>query len=213
MAEEHAPFLSRWSQRKAAVREGVAVTETVAAPALDEASPAATGVLKIEDATPAELPVAPPPEPRPEPPPTLEEAAALTPASDFTRFVTRDVPPEVKNAALKKLFSDPQFNVMDRLDTYIDDYNTPDPLPASWLRKMTQAAALGLFDDEVEPEPAAAPAATASADDEPATAALPAPESAPAPCDENTDLRLQPDHAAGCAGPEGGVGQDAGREH
>ena len=213
MADERAPFLSRWSQRKAAVREGVAVAETVAAPALDEASPAATGVLKIEDATPAELPVAPPPEPRPEPPPTLEEAAALTPASDFTRFVTRDVPPEVKNAALKKLFSDPQFNVMDRLDTYIDDYNTPDPLPASWLRKMTQAAALGLFDDEVEPEPAAAPAATASADDEPATAALPAPESAPAPCDENTDLRLQPDDAAGCAGPEGGVGQDAGREH
>ena len=213
MADERAPFLSRWSQRKAAVREGVAVAETVAAPALDEASPAATGVLKIEDATPAELPVAPPPEPRPEPPPTLEEAAALTPASDFTRFVARDVPPEVKNAALKKLFSDPHFNVMDRLDTYIDDYNTPDPLPASWLRKMTQAAALGLFDDEVEPEPAAAPAATASADDEPATAALSAPESAPAPCDENTDLRLQPDHAAGCAGPEGGAGQDARREH
>ena len=223
MADERAPFLSRWSQRKAAVREGVAVAETVAAPALDEASPAATGVLKIEDATPAELPVAPPPEPRPEPPPTLEEAAALTPASDFTRFVARDVPPEVKNAALKKLFSDPQFNVMDRLDTYIDDYNTPDPLPASWLRKMTQAAALGLFDDEVEPKPAAAddsalapslaPSTTASASDEAPTAALSAPESAPAPCDENTDLRLQPDDAAGCAGPEGGVGQDAGREH
>ena len=30
---------------------------------------------------------------------------------------------------MKKLFSDPHFNVMDGLDTYIDDYGKPDPLP------------------------------------------------------------------------------------
>ena len=48
--------------------------------------------------------------------------------------MARDVAPEVRNAAMKKLFADPQFNVMDRLDTYIDDYSLPDPLPASMLR-------------------------------------------------------------------------------
>jgi hypothetical protein len=33
----------------------------------------------------------------------------------------------VRNAALKKLFTDPHFNVMDGLDVYIDDYGKPDP--------------------------------------------------------------------------------------
>ena len=56
----------------------------------------------------------------------------------------------VKRAALRKLFSDPHFNVMDGLDTYIDDYNKADPLPASMLRKMTQSAFLGLFREDDE---------------------------------------------------------------
>ena len=51
---------------------------------------------------------------------------------------------------MKKLFSDPHFNVMDGLDTYIDDYGKPDPIPLSMLRRMNQAAVLGLFDDEVD---------------------------------------------------------------
>ena len=42
------------------------------------------------------------------------------------------------NAALKKLFSDPHFNVMDGLDTYIDDYGKPDPIPPSMLRAHSQ---------------------------------------------------------------------------
>ncbi len=54
----------------------------------------------------------------------------------------------VRNAALKKLFSDPHFNVMDGLDTYIDDYGKPDPLPLTMLRRMRQSAALGLFEDD-----------------------------------------------------------------
>ena len=41
---------------------------------------------------------------------------------------------------MKKLFSDPHFNVMDGLDTYIDDYGKPDPIPLSMLRRMNQAA-------------------------------------------------------------------------
>jgi hypothetical protein len=68
------------------------------------------------------------------------------------------VTPEVKNAALKTLFTDPHFNLMDGLDTYIDDYGKPDPLPAGMLRKMLQSQALGLFDDEKTADAASAAA-------------------------------------------------------
>jgi hypothetical protein len=41
---------------------------------------------------------------------------------------------------MKKLFSDPHFNVMDGLDSYIADYGKPDPIPLSMLRLMNQSA-------------------------------------------------------------------------
>jgi hypothetical protein len=46
---------------------------------------------------------------------------------------------------MKKLFSDPHFNVMDGLDIYIDDYSIAEPIPPSMLEKMYQSTALGLF--------------------------------------------------------------------
>jgi hypothetical protein len=58
------------------------------------------------------------------------------------------VAPEVKNAAMKKLFADPHFNVMDRMDIYIDDYSQPDPLPLAMLRQMNGAKFLNLFEGE-----------------------------------------------------------------
>jgi Protein of unknown function (DUF3306) len=197
MAED-AGFLSRWSRRKVQVREGIAV------PAVPPAAPV--------EAPPAAKVVAPAPaavaEPAPAvadlpPPPTLEDVAALTRESDYTRFVARDVSPDVKNAALKKLFGDPHFNVMDGLDTYIDDYGKPDPLPMSKLRQMVQAQALRLFDDDDEAQQPAAASATATA----------APPSSDPPPHEDTDLRLQPHDAAGRPGPEPGAGEDIGREH
>jgi hypothetical protein len=45
----------------------------------------------------------------------------------------------VKRAALKKLFSDPRFNVMDGLDTYIDDYSKDDPIPQAMLAQLEHA--------------------------------------------------------------------------
>ena len=63
-----------------------------------------------------------------------------------------DVDREVKNAALKKLFGDPRFNVMDGLDVYIDDYSKADPLPRSIVRQLAQAVFLGLVDAESSEE-------------------------------------------------------------
>ena len=80
--------------------------------------------------------------------PTLRDAQALTPVSDFKPYLNQGVAPQVRNAAMKKLFADPRYNVMDRLDTYIDDYSKPDPIPESMLRKMVSAQFLGLFDEK-----------------------------------------------------------------
>ena len=143
-------FLGRWSRRKQEVREGKPVEEPPPPapplpPPIAASPPAAIPTVAagaphkaVEGAAPAAEP----------PPPTLADAQALTPASDFTAFVARDVSPEVRNLAMKKLFADPHFNVMDGLDIYIGDYTQPDPLPEGMLRKMASAHAMGFFDHE-----------------------------------------------------------------
>jgi hypothetical protein len=195
-------FLGRWSQRKQAVREGKPVEEPPSAAPAAEAPPM-PAVVQGTAVPPQALaePVAPPP--------TLQDVQALTPQSDFQRFVAPDVDPEVKHAAMRKLFSDPHFNVMDGMDVYIDDYNTPNPMPASMLRKMASAHFLGLVEEEKEPAPTgeAPPAREAAVPHEPSAADAEA-RMAPDPeevSDETThhdhpDLRLQQDHAAGPQG-------------
>jgi Protein of unknown function (DUF3306) len=231
--EPDAGFLSRWSRRKAQAREGEPPLPepTAAAPEpaaqVKPAARSAADSLSGHDLAHGQLarPVqavqpgpsvndkgdeaAGPASPEAPPPPTLAEAAALDSQADFTRFVARGVAPEVKNAALKKLFADPHFNVMDGLDTYIDDYGKPDPLPASMLRKMAQARFLGLFTDDDE-APASTPAITAAASST-GPVASPAPPTATAP-HEDPDLRLQPDHAAGREDPAPSADGDARRE-
>jgi hypothetical protein len=74
----------------------------------------------------------------------------------------------VKRQALKTLFQDPRFNVMDGLDVYIGDYSVEDPLPDGWLEKMSQMAHLGDQPARVEAERKAAEAAQAAATEAPA---------------------------------------------
>ncbi len=218
MSDIDSNFLSRWSRRKVQARHGEVPAEPPPAE-VPPASQATTLTTQSVDA-PTTAPDTPPERPQP-PPPTLADVATLTRESDFSRFVAPGVDGDVKNAALRKLFADPHFNVMDGLDTYIDDYSKPDPLPASMLRQMTQAAFLGLVGPE---EPAAAAAAAApnaataaatptaqapNAEVEPAvrdSAATPEP-------DENADLRLQPHDAARRGGAEDSAAADSERQH
>lgn len=79
--------------------------------------------------------------------PTLD---SLTAESDFAPFMAKDVDPQLRNLAMKKLFADPHFNVMDRLDTYIDDYSIESPLSIEVIRQMNISKTLRLFDDEDE---------------------------------------------------------------
>ena len=199
-------FLSRWSRRKAQVARGERAEEPLPPPP----APPAPVTSPVAVAAPAETPPAEAAEPAP-PPPTLEDVDRLDPkAADFSRFVARDVTPEVKNAALKKLFADPHFNVMDGLDIYIDDYGKPDPLPAGMLRKLTQGRALGLFADDERgqtPPPPGSPAPALPPTDNPAPVVA---DVEPLP-NEDPDLRLQPHDAAGRQGDPAGAGEEPGR--
>jgi hypothetical protein len=131
-------FLGRWSRRKAGLEpEGL----DRSAPELKSKvtpSPVPHDKQAIESTpAPAEEEVLPP---------TLEEAEAIDRfAPDFSAFMQPNVDPAVQQAAMKKLFSDPHFNIMDRLDIYIDDYSIPDPIPMEMLKRMVQSESLGLF--------------------------------------------------------------------
>ena len=110
--------LSRWSRRKL---EGAAEAPAPAsAPAVVPAPATAPGV-SVPPA-PVELP----------------PVESLTFDSDFTAFLRPGVDDKVKRAALKQLFRDPRFNVMDGLDTYIDDYTKADPIPPDILADLLQ---------------------------------------------------------------------------
>ena len=177
-------FLSRWSQRKAQLKEPAQPQSAPASKAEAAAFPAVRPEVSKAPVPVGEASVAQPEREKSVAPlPTLADVAELTRESDFSRFVAPGVDVGVKNAAMKKLFTDPHFNVMDGLDIYIDDYNKFEPIPKSMLRQMVQARALGLLDDELEEQ------------DKP-TPDNPAPH-------EDLALQLQPDDAPGqrCAEP------------
>ena len=210
-------FFSRWSQRKQAVKQGVPLAEALPtantqsqtnplqASSHNAALSAQAGAPQTKTAAPSQS------ETTQEPTKvlTLEDVSKLTPESDFTSYMTQGVSPEVRNAAMKKLLADPHYNIMDGLDIYIGDYNTPDPLPEGMLAKMVGAQFLGLVK---APEDVAQSASTETQNTEPSQAndnlQGEAPSSAtlendPAPHD-HTHLRLQSDDAP--TDPETGSG-------
>lgn len=71
--------------------------------------------------------------------PELPPIDKLTLESDYRDFFHPKVGEDVRRAALKKLFSDPRFNVMDGLDVYIDDYSKNEPIPPEMLAGLRQA--------------------------------------------------------------------------
>lgn len=115
-------FLRRWARRKAEAAAGIEPAPVAAPPAPPDAAVAP--------------PAAPP---APVPPPTMDDVARLTGDSDFSAFVARGVDAAVRRTALKKLFADPHFNTMDRLDVYIDDYTKPSPVSDAMLASLAHA--------------------------------------------------------------------------
>ncbi len=164
-------FLGRWSRRKQAQRQGqpldeparplpVATQPNLPLAPLNTAQAATKDIATDDSVAAPASPASTTPSPA-TPAPTLADVAQLPAGSDVSRFVARSVAPEVRNAAFKKLFADPHFNVMDRLDTYIDDYHTPNPLPASVVKQLAATDFMGW---NRPTEEAAKPAAATPAD-------------------------------------------------
>ena len=171
------PFLSRWSRRK---------EEALRSP--PEPAPGKT----VDPEAPA---------------PELPPLDQLTPASDYRAFFHPKVNEDVRRAALKKLFSDPHFNVMDGLDVYIDDYSKTEPIPAAMLAGLRQAQNIlqwakeddekraqdKLEQDKLQPQataPALEPSAALSVPVLGSEVAANAPDSVPAPAG-GTDERAK----------------------
>jgi len=145
--------LSRWSRRKLEAARAQSAPAREVAPA-----PVAPGQQA----------------PQPAPPSAPEASAALPPIeslsieSEFAPFFKPGIPESTRRAALKQLFRDPRFNIMDGLDVYIDDYSKPDPIPPEMMKQLlhtkhifnppkTEVNAEGHVVDVVEPVEQAAP--------------------------------------------------------
>ena len=128
-------FFGRWSRRKAGI-------ETDSEEKKVEVTKESSQNLPLEGVA-EEVPVLP----------TLEDVAKMDRFDpDFSAFMKPDVDPAVQQAALKKMFTDPHFNIMDGLDIYIDDYSKPDPLPPGMLERMVQSDMLKLASQAAELE-------------------------------------------------------------
>ena len=110
---EEQDFLRRWSRLK---------RESAAVPAKKATEENKAVEKKAAEQSPVPLP-------------SLD---SLTFESDFKAFMHAKVEETVKRAALKKLFADPRFNVMDGLDTYIGDYTQSDTIPPEMLARLEQ---------------------------------------------------------------------------
>ncbi|MBU0542740.1 MAG: DUF3306 domain-containing protein [Gammaproteobacteria bacterium] len=131
-------FLSRWSKRKLEVRAQEKLAEE--APAIQgKASVSAVNVEsenRAHELVKADSQVQPVPDPE-LPLPTEADLLAVKQGGDIKAFMVDKVSTELKNKAFKALFSRPEFNVMDGLDIYIDDYNKFTPLSKEDIGKMT----------------------------------------------------------------------------
>jgi hypothetical protein len=131
-------FLQRWSRRKQAAQAGVVPTDAAAEGATQIAAIDLQRVAQASadrsadrsadaDTKHTELP-------------SLDSLQGLQ--SDYLDFMQPKVTQQLKRAALKKLFADPHFNVIDRFEAYSEDYTQADPIPAAMLRGLNQAKGL-----------------------------------------------------------------------
>lgn len=182
MSGEGERFLSRWSRLKRGSRDEPRAADdgapadratpnvpAAAAASAEAVEPQAAATARAEPGSPQRVEETHPVAPDSPAAPALPPIESLTPASDFKPFMQAGVDATTRNAALKRLFADPQFNVMDGLDVYIDDYSRFEPVTPDVLAKLeharylfdppqTRVNAQGHVEDVVDEEPAAADA-------------------------------------------------------
>jgi hypothetical protein len=164
MAADKEAFLERWSRLK---REQPA-------PGGEARPPAAAPVAGAEA---AEAPPLPPVE-------------SLTPEADFSAFMHPKVPELMRRAALKKLFQDPRYNVVDKFEAYWQDFTQDEGIPPELLEKLDQARrhVFGQRQEEAPPPAAEAPERAAA---EPAAGSAPPAQAQATPPPGNDAARAQ----------------------
>jgi len=96
------------------------------------------------------------------PAPAVPPVDSLTPESDFAVFMNPKVKEELRRLALKKLFSDPHFNVPDPFEPFSGDWTVGEPIPDEMLATLNQARSVLFAEPEKKPaEPQAQLAQTA----------------------------------------------------
>jgi len=115
--EREESVLKRWSRRKHQANRRPPATP-------DNAEEPASAEAPAEPSDTADAPTADSPAPEPDVPgeADLPDPASLDSDSDFTAYLSRRVSHSVRRAALRRLFSAPEFNVRDGLDDYDEDY-------------------------------------------------------------------------------------------
>ncbi|AWI76094.1 hypothetical protein CEW83_13410 [Parazoarcus communis] len=191
-------FLSRWSRLKLApvAETGVEVEQQIPAVAVPPAAAAA-----VEGGAPAGVDQVAEPA-------ALPDIASLALDSDFTAFLKDEVSEGLRRQALKKLFNDPHFNVMDGLDIYIDDYSVSTPIPPELLAKLRSAAEWLADRDEKEGADAAVESTSqqvAQTPDEPSAGDALLPEAGATEPALTEPSQPCPAAAGGEASPAGGV--------
>jgi hypothetical protein len=183
-------FFNRWSRQKSLQRDLQAPAP--AAPAQPQALPVPTPAAPGPDAATA-VPDTPAP--------TVDDAQALDVGADVRRYLQADVSEAARHLALKKLFADPQYNVISDMDDYVEDFSQLATLTAQEVSQLEQFKSLNPLKDPFPAAPEAKPAddTAASAPNEtpePHSASAtstetPAPEAAqPLPGDATADGHL-----------------------
>lgn len=151
-------FLSRWSRRK---REAAAEATPARAENAPRANEIAAPALTDADMPPID---------------------SLGANSDFSGFLSEGVSKELRELALRKLFSLPQFSQLDGLNDYDEDFTKLEPLGNTITYQMHQWMARDAERARAEAEAAeaAAPAQIAAADATGAGPAADTGEAAPA---------------------------------
>ncbi|MGH8518083.1 MAG: DUF3306 domain-containing protein [Panacagrimonas sp.] len=85
------------------------------------------------------------------PPAQLPPVDQLTPESDFTGFMHPKVEDSLRRVALKKMFTDPHFNIPDPFEPYSGDWNISEPISEEMLATLNQART-HIFGDKKEEE-------------------------------------------------------------
>ena len=184
-------FLSRWSRRKVEARNpGAGEAAAVPVASVPPASVASPGSGADGDAAGTATPVELPP---------VDSLKGLE--GDYAGFLKPEVDDALRRSALKKLFADPHFNVIDVNEAYSGDWATASPVPAAALAMMEQVKHLLVDPDETNKDTqAAAPSVEAQSPDDPAPAvaavadaSVPAAQSVPGKPEASAPEDTRPD--------------------